>query len=511
MSRIAGTRHQPQRARVTASSSSSPPNWARFLDLLCVLIVVVAAIVAMSGGFRVRLGDVRIAFTSPYRLLGWAAIFGVLRHVLAPGAPIYRDLSGRVAAAWKTPSVGAAATVVAGTRPAILFVGYLAVFMFGYREGGAPWRMVENEFVNLQARWDAGWYLTVAIDGYSYDPVHPADHQQDIVFFPAFPILMRGAGRLLGSASTAYLLGGTLISLGAFFWALVYLFRFSREMLDDGEQARSSMWLLAAYPFAIFFSAVYSESLYLLGVIGAFYHFRRREFWRAGAWGLLVGLDRAPGCLLSAPLALMAIGPWMPPRLLGGPREGAARNDRDDSVAITGDRPRPAPHGRLSPAIAAAAMPGVGVLLYSAYLWQLTGHPLAWAEGHAAWGRQYNGLGILVTQRYAWLSQGGLYAYTSQGPGDLLNVLGAIFVLATVWPVARRLGLPYAAFILINILPPLAAGGFLSAGRFSSVLFPSFVWLASAVPARHRPAWVASFMAVQAFNAALFYTWRPLY
>jgi hypothetical protein len=51
----------------------------------------------------------------------------------------------------------------------------------------------------------------------------------------------------------------------------------------------------------------------------------------------------------------------------------------------------------------------------------------------------------------------------------------------------------------------------LSAGRFASVIFPAFVWFASAVPARHRPAWRASFMAVQALNAILFYTWRPLY
>jgi len=159
----------------------------------------------------------------------------------------------------------------------------------------------------------------------------------------------------------------------------------------------------------------------------------------------------------------------------------------------------------------AVAAPGVGVLLYSAFIWQLTGHPLAWAQGQLAWGRQYNGLAVLVAQRYEWLSQGGLYTYTANFPGNLLNVLGAVFVLGTAWPVARRLGLAYAVFILINILPPLAAGGFLSAGRFASVMFPSFIWLGGTVPARHRPAWIASFMAVQAFNAALFYTWRPLY
>ena len=28
-------------------------------------------------------------------------------------------------------------------------------------------------------------------------------------------------------------------------------------------------------------------------------------------------------------------------------------------------------------------MPGVGVLLYSAYIWQLTGYPFTWATGHA--------------------------------------------------------------------------------------------------------------------------------
>jgi hypothetical protein len=66
-------------------------------------------------------------------------------------------------------------------------------------------------------------------------------------------------------------------------------------------------------------------------------------------------------------------------------------------------------------------------------------------------------------------------------------------------------------FILIFILPPLAAGGLISAGRFSSVLFPAFLWVAGAVPPRHRGAWLASFAAVQALNAAMFYTWRPLY
>ncbi len=107
--------------------------------------------------------------------------------------------------------------------------------------------------------------------------------------------------------------------------------------------------------------------------------------------------------------------------------------------------------------------------------------------------------------------EAGVAARAAQVPADLLNALGALFVLIAAVPVARQLGLAYAVFILVNILPPMAAGGMLSVGRFSSVLFPAFIWFASVVPERQRSGWLASFMALQAFGAALFYTWRELY
>jgi hypothetical protein len=165
----------------------------------------------------------------------------------------------------------------------------------------------------------------------------------------------------------------------------------------------------------------------------------------------------------------------------------------------------------LAPALLSAAMPGVGVLLYSAYVWRLTGEPLAWAAGHVAWGRQYEGVGTLFSDHFEYLSEVGVYAYTSQLPADVLNALGALFAIGLAWPVARRLGLAYAVFILVNILPPLAAGGFLSAGRFSSVLFPTFIWLAGAMSPPQRVSWTTAFMALQGFVAVLFYTWRPMF
>src|SRR5207253_3590135 len=147
-------------------------------------------------------------------------------------------------------------------------------------------------------------------------------------------------------------------------------------------------------------------------------------------------------------------------------------------------RGRPPVDRAVATALVAAAMPAIGMLMYSTFIWWMTGVPFTWATGHAAWGRHYEGLASLLADRYDYISSAGWYGYVSQAPHDFLNALGVIFVLATVWPVTRRLGLAYGLFIVINIVPPLTAGGLLSAGRFSSVLFPAFIWLAGAVPSR---------------------------
>ena len=232
-----------------------------------------------------------------------------------------------------------------------------------------------------------------------------------------------------------------------------------RATILSEEQSSVALWLLAAYPFAFFYGAVYTESLFLLSAAGAFYHLKHRQLVRAGLWGLMVGLTRANGCLVCVPLGLLAVS---------AVAAGAAGVRGRSAGGSRG----PAPP--LLPALAAAAMPCAGTLLYSAFVWSLTGNPLAWVVGHAAWGRRYTGLTALVTDRYAYIANAGVYGYVSQLPLDLLNAVGVVFVLATVWPVARRLGIAYAAFMLINILVPIADGGLLSAGRFSSVLFPAF-------------------------------------
>jgi Mannosyltransferase (PIG-V) len=471
----------------------SVPIWARTLDIVCLLLAAGAAIVAVSGGFRAHAGSLRIGVTSPLPLLLWSLAIGVARHLAAPQQPLYREFPSQVARWVRLPAVRTAAIVSIATRPVIFAVGYLAVFMIGYANGRAPLRHFTNELLNLPVRWDAGWYLQIVTEGYHYSPGDPSV-QQNIVFFPAYPMLMRIAGRLLGGDMTGYVAAGTIISLAAFFGALVYLYLLARDRAGD-EAAQSAVWLIAAYPFAIFFGALYTESLFLLGTVGAFYHFSKRQFWRAAAWGLLVGLTRLNGSLLVLPLGVLAL-------TIGRTHRSAPTSERESAATSASVRLQ---------AFAAATAPLAGLAIYALFVWRLTGDPLAFFSAHVAWGRTYQGVGSLVAKQYSILANAGLSGYVGTPGYDALNAIGALFALATIWPVTRRVGLAYGLFMLVNIVPALADGGLLSAGRFSSVLFPAFLWLASAVPPAHRPGWIAAFAALQAFGAALFYTWRPLF
>jgi hypothetical protein len=487
-------------------SDAHAPRWARVSDFLALALGMLALITAASGGFRIRTSFGRIALTSPGRLLLWAAAIVVVRHLIVREHPVYRHLPSLVSDWIRSAPFNAALKVFLGTRPAIFFVGYMAVILIGYapgvgpRPGEPPYRDFENEALNLPLRWDAGWYLQIANlePGYVYDQRTGATGQQNIVFWPAFPLTVRVVALLLGKSKGAFLLAGTVVSLAAFLGALVYLFLLAREHLADDDRASAALWLLATYPFALFYGAIYTESMFLLATTGAFFHLQRRQFRIAGMWGLVVGLTRANGCLVSVPLALIVLSPWLPSVWLRASTITPGEGD---------EKRRPS----MLTALASAATPCAGMLLYSAFVWSLTGNPFAWVAGHAAWGRHYTGLTSIVTDRYTYIANAGLYTYVSQLPLDVLNGLGVIFVLAMAWPVARRLGVAYAAFVLINILVPVADGGLLSAGRFSSVLFPAFIYLAGAVPPRHRAGWLATFASIQALNASLFYTWRQLF
>jgi hypothetical protein len=116
-----------------------------------------------------------------------------------------------------------------------------------------------------------------------------------------------------------------------------------------------------------------------------------------------------------------------------------------------------------------------------------------------------------VSDRVDFIASQGWYTYASTQTIDMFYSMAVLLALVAVWPVYRRFGLAFAVFILITILPPMSAGGLLSMGRVTSVLFPVFLWLGAVVPATQRSAWIALFAVLQGFVAVMFFTWRPMF
>ena len=183
--------------------------------------------------------------------------------------PSWRTAVARAFPVWRPATLRwSASAVLVGTRLPVLLLGVLAVTAVGTvpaPTAEALWRISSSELANLQARWDTAFYDQIATTGYHWDP--STFLHQNVVFFPLYPLLMRWGGALLGGHP---LLAGTFISLAAFMGAISLLYRLAVIELGE-EQAWPVILLLSTYPYALFYSVVYTESLFLFLTVGAFY------------------------------------------------------------------------------------------------------------------------------------------------------------------------------------------------------------------------------------------------
>ena len=477
----------------TLAEPRALPLWCRIADAVAAASALIAVTLLIAGAYRgvwfggsVSIGWMHAAFAG----LAVAAV----RHAAVPSPSIAASIGRWRRAAAARTALSDALVAFWLTRPAVLLAGFLAVVTIGVTPQAADLAGARDPLATLPARFDSGWYAGIAVDGYEWQ--HRFDRQQNLAFFPAYPMLIRAAGFATGAFEAGVppertilrvVWVGLAISLVAFFWALWYFSQLAHQILDDAR-ASMAVVLLAAYPFAVFYGAAYTESLFLLAALGAWYHFRRRQWIAAAAWGVLAGLSRPNGFFLSVPLGLIALG------------MADARGEDDRAPG------RPP----LWPALAAAAMPAVGMLLFTTYVYRLTGVWFAWARIQKAWGRTL-GPAAADNAENAWSAASGVLSWAASHPYTALNGLGLLFALVLIWPAWRRLGTAWALFVAANVLAPLVSGGLLSMGRMTSTLFPLFLALASRLSPRAAGACAVLFGVLQGLAAALFFTWRELF
>jgi hypothetical protein len=145
-------------------------------------------------------------------------------------------------------------------------------------------------------RWDVAHYVAISAHGYA--------DRANTAFFPLWPLLQHVVGLGLGGVYPhSFYIAGLLLSNLCFYVVLALLYQLIAEDFDAAT-ARRALFCLSFAPYALFFFAGYTESLFLLLCVATFLLLRRGrayDWWLAALAGFLASLTRSSGVVLAIP------------------------------------------------------------------------------------------------------------------------------------------------------------------------------------------------------------------
>jgi len=335
-----------------------------------------------------------------------------------------------------------------------------------------------NGWHNMITDWDkldANWFLYIAQYGYSR-------HNATAAFYPGYPILVRYVGDLCGGH---LLLGAYLVSNLALLGALILLYRLT-ELEYDQASGRRAVLYMAIYPTAVFLFGLYSESLFLLFAVAAFYLARRGHWWWAGLVGIGATLTRSIGVVIALALVVEAVHQTVEDRR----RE--SQNTRSP-LRLTATVV-----GRL----ACSVIPLAGTAGYLLF-WQLRYHDwnrsitLEKTWWHRAFTLPWESLwqGYLLALHHAQISDGARWTYDFVFVATgLVLAIGVLFRTRPVYAV-------YTWGSILGFLSESVTGRpLVSDARYMVTLFP-LVWTMARLG--RRPGWHEAFVALSAASMAI--------
>ncbi len=311
------------------------------------------------------------------------------------------------------------------------------------------WHYHDNVWWDVWGVLDTGWYLSIVEHGYQLvtaEALAGETVRMNHAYFPAYPIISRLASVLTGHP----LVAGVLVSNLCFLLSLWLLWRITRDRLD-APLATTVVFLAAFFPGSYVFSSMYTESLFLVLMLGCIHYAMKDRWLMVGLLGATLTATRLLGVVVVLPLALLYVE-----------RHGWAALRQARSWA------------RLS----ALALVPLGLLLYMLFLHRLVGNPFSFMDVQTGWDRSFQGPWVPLLAPFVNPSYYNVFQW----------IFGACCFAALVPLVKRRMWPELSLAVCLMGVPLLNGAPYApleSYARYCVVVYPIFYGLALWV--RERP------------------------
>ena len=306
-------------------------------------------------------------------------------------------------------------------------------------------------------RWDAGWYLKIASEGYTYNGNDLI--QQPVIFYPLYPMLSKVVSTVCGLSPAASLLVVSNLAI------LVVIPLFFKLVRDD-YGTRSGLYAVTAlcfFPTSLSFSVGYTESLSLLLIVSFFLLLKRQRYLFAAMLAGLTLATRSTGIVLLLPLLFEICRKYF-------------RDWRRLVFTI----------------IPCAILATSGLWLYMIYLWARFGRPFAFMTDMRAW-REGTAIGSELFQAFTLQPFRHLRDIWAFGPDP--NTLSPWFFLLFLFLLLlfrKWLTTPLLIYSLgVLLLPYVSLSGSVGFPSFTRYILPAFAVFIIFGKAFARRTWLA--------------------
>lgn len=296
------------------------------------------------------------------------------------------------------------------------------------------------------ANFDGIHYLDIARKGYGI-------YQQ--AFFPLYPNLIKFITPFFMNRD---LLAGIFISNLSLF---IVLFLFYKLISLDYPKsiAQSSLLFFLFFPASFFLGIIYTESLFLVFVLGSFYFARKNKWFLVGIFGALASYTRLVGIFLFPALLYEW---WLQNKVQSViPRLRSGQEFKVQSLLLIFIIP-------------------LGLLTYMRFLWQKYNDPLMFFHIQSYFGGERTGERIILIYQVFWrylkmiLTTKLDLLYLSVW-FDLITAI--LFLFLIFFAFKKGIRKSYLIFAALAYIAPSFSGTFSSLPRYALILFPCYICL----------------------------------